>query len=106
MNKNFGYTRYGQYWCIKLNVKLSETEANRLSKSWFPTITISKHGNLYRLEGAIRGNAALYEFRSDLKAAKLRTEIEAKQQELLEVEYNQAMYEDMGVEQLRDSQLT
>ena len=106
MEKSFGYTQYGQYWCIKLNVKLSEEEANRLSKSWYPTITMCKHGRLYRLEGAIRGNGALYEFRSDLKAAKLRSDIAAKQQELQEVEYNQAMYEDMGVEQLRDSQLT
>lgn len=106
MNKNFGYTRYGEYWCIKLNVKLSEWEAKRLSKSWFPTITISKHGELYRLEGAIRGNSALYEFRSDLKVAKLRTEIAEKQEQLQAVEYDQAMYEDRGVEQLRDSQLT
>ena len=106
MKQSFGYTPCGQYWVIKLNVKLSETEANRLSKSWFPTITISKHGKVYRLEGAIRGNAALYEFRSDLKAAKLRTEIAEKQEQLQTVEYDQAMYEDMGVEQLRDSQLT
>jgi hypothetical protein len=106
MEKSFGYTQYGQYWCIKLNVKLSETEASKLSKSWYPTITMRQHGRLYRLEGAIRGNHALYEFRSDLKAARLRTEIEAKQQELLAIEYDQAMYEDMGVEQLRDSQLT
>lgn len=106
MNQSFGYTPCGQYWCVKLNVKLSETEANRLSKSWYPTITISKHGELYRLEGAVYGNAALYAFRSDLKAAKLRTEIAAKQEQLLAVEYDQAMYEDHGIEQLRDSQLT
>jgi hypothetical protein len=106
MKQSFGYTPCGQYWIVKLNVNLSETEANRLSKSWFPTITISKHGKLHRLEGAIRGNMALYEFRSDLKAAKLRTEIAEKQKQLQNVEYDQAMYEDMGVEQLRDSQLT
>ena len=106
MTQSFGYTPCGQYWCVKLNVKLSETEANRLSKSWYPTITISKHGKVYRLEGAIRGNAGMYEFRSDLKAAKLRTEIAAKQEELQNIAYDQAMYEDMGVEQLRDSQLT
>ena len=106
MKQSFGYTPCGQYWIVKLNVNLSETEANRLSKSWFPTITISKHGKLHRLEGAIRGNMALYEFRSDLKAAKLRSDIAAKQQELQNVEYDQAMYADAGIEQLRDSQLT
>ena len=106
MEKSFGYTRYGQYWCIKLNVKLSETEASKLSKSWYPSITMCKHGELYRLEGAVYGNAALYAFRSDLKAAKLRTDIARKQEELLAVEYDQAMYEGRGIEQLRDNQLT
>jgi len=106
MEKSFGYTKYGQYWCIKLNVKLSEAEASKLTKSWYPSITMSKHGYLYRLEGAIRGNAALYDFRSYLKAAKLRTDIVRKHKELLAVEYDRAMHEDMGIEQLRDSQLT
>jgi hypothetical protein len=84
MNKlaNFGYDALGAYTIIKLNVKLSDTQAAIIDAYYHNWLKILPNGKLYRIEGVLP-HISVSTFKKDLRIAKLQSDIEFLQDELV-----------------------
>lgn len=88
MNKsvNFGYDALGAYTIIKLNVKLSDTQASIVDASYHDWLKIlpnktRRSEKLYRIEGVLPHDT-VRSFKKALRIALLQSQIEFKQDEL------------------------
>lgn len=86
MNKsmNFGYDALGAYTIIKLNIKLSDTQASIVDASYHDWLKILPNGKLYRIEGVLPHDT-VSAFKKALRIAKLQSDIEFLQDELVEL---------------------
>lgn len=91
MNKSlrFGYDSIGAYAIVKLNIKLSDTQASIIDASYHNWLKIlpnktRRSEKLYRIEGVLPHDI-VSSFAYSLRIALLQSQIEFKQDELTEL---------------------